>query len=344
MTKRPTIKDVARIAAVSKVTVSYVLNGKAAELRISEVTADRVRRVAQELGYVPSAIARSMVLKRTDTIALVLQHAHYFAAPSEFTKELIGGASQAAVANGFDLLLHTRINPDPRMEASALSDGKSDGILALRDMNDETLDLILRSGFPCVLLCSRSSRPDCNFVDVDNFGGGQLAAQHFLDLGHQRIGMVCGSGVSTSAVERQEGFIHGLSDRGHVIEDRYLLRIPIGFALPSIEAYLRSPDRPTAIFTVSDNSAMEVITIAKKLGIRVPEELSVIGFDSLSICDNHEPPVTSVRQPVAEMARAATEMLVKLIKKEASSQKQVIFSTTLDVRGSTAPPPPGKAS
>ncbi len=338
MLKRSTIMDVAQLAGVSKVTVSYVLNGQAESARISEPTRERVLAAAAELDYTPNSIARSLVTKKCDALGVVFQFAQYFAARSDFTKEVMLGISQAAVALGYDLMLHTKPVHDARAEARALSDGRVDGVLALRDVDDETLRLLMEHGFPCVLFFTRSEDAAVAFVDCDNYGGGRLAAGHLVTLGHKRIGMICGSSGSSSAVDRLRGFRDALNSSGVAIPDRFLVQMIAGSEAETIEGFLRSPDRPTALFSFSDEFAFLTCRIAAKLGIRVPEDLSVVGFDSLDACDHVTPPLTSVRQPVLEMARTATQLLVKLVKKEEVVERQIVFTTTLDVRGSTAPP------
>ena len=338
MHKRATIMDVAREAGVSKVTVSYVLNGQAETARISEKTRDRVLLAAKDLGYTPSAIARSMVTKRCDTLGVVFQYAQYFASRSDFTKDVMLGINQAAVSLGYDLMLHTKPMQDARAEVGALTDGRVDGVLVLRDANDEALDLLMDQPLPCVLFFMQSDRPEVAFVDADNRLGGRQAAEHLLSLGHRRLGMLCGSPRSTSAMERLAGFREALTTADLRIDERHLLHLANVGEAEAIEDYLRSPDRPSGIFCFSDEYAFLACRIAAKVGLRVPEDLSVVGFDSLEACEHFNPPITSIRQPVVEMARVATQMLVKIVRKEPIDQLQIVFHTVLDVRASTAPP------
>lgn len=150
--------------------------------------------------------------------------------------------------------------------------------------------------------------------------------------------MLCGSPRSTSAKERLAGFRETLNAHGLRAEERHLLHLTDIGEAEAIENFLRSPDRPSGIFCFSDEYAFLACRIAMKIGLRVPEDLSVVGFDSLDACDDFNPPVTSIRQPVVEMARVATQMLVKLVRKEPIDEAQIVFHTVLDVRESTAPP------
>lgn len=338
MLKRSTITDVARLAGVSKVTVSYVLNDQAAASRISAKTKERVLAAASELDYVPNANARSMVTKRADALGVVFQYAQYFAARSDFTKEVMLGISQAAVALGYDLVLHTKPFQDARAEFRSLTNGRVDGLLILRDQDDETLGLLRESGFPFVQFFMQGTDPDSLYVDCDNYRGGVLAAKHLLNLGHRRLGMLCGSSGSTSATERLKGFRELTESRNVRIQDRHLVSMVPGSEADTIEGFLRSPDRPTGLFCFSDEFAFLTCRIAANLGLSVPEDLSVIGFDSLDSCNHANPPLTSVRQPVMEMARAATQMLVHASRGAKIDEPHLVFSTELDVRASTAEP------
>lgn len=339
MSHRATIMDVARLAGVSKVTVSYVLNGHSSSARISNPTKERVLKAAKELDYSPSAIARMMVTKRCQTIGVVFQYAQYFATWSDFTNEVMLGICQASVASGFDLMLHTRALADPRSEVDALTDGRVDGVLILRDKDDPTLSDLINRTFPCVLFFTRHESEAVSWVDSDNYGGGRIAAEHLIQLGHRKIGMICGSPNSTSAIDRLQGFRDALKDHNIPLPDGYLLNVPtIGEEPAEIEAYLARPDRPSAVFCFSDDGALHTIRTAQKMGLVVPGDLSVVGFDSLSRSEHSNPPLTSVRQPVRQMAQVATEILIKIANKEKVENTKVVFPTELDVRGSTAPP------
>jgi LacI family transcriptional regulator len=335
--KRPTIADVAKLAGVSNVTVSYVLNGHGVVARISSTTQEKVYKAAADLGYVPSAIARSMVTGRAETIGLVFQDPVYFAVPSDFVREVMHGVNLAAVSLGYDLLLHTKPVPNALVECSVLTDGRVDGVLVLRNRDDETLRLLIERGFPCVLFFSRSDHEHVAFVDSDNHGGGVQATEHLIELGHRRIGMFLGHHASTSSSERLAGYCDSLDRSGLEFEAALVIRPKAGEELGDIRNFLVE-QRPTAVFCISDLYAIYTLRVASELGLRVPEDLSVIGFDSLESCERSNPPLTSVRQPVLEIARKATEILAALAQGQAPGDFRVILPTQLDVRQSTAAP------
>ena len=330
MGHRPTIVDVAKAAGVSKVTVSYVLNGHGSRVRISEPTRARVMEAARTLGYTPNAIARMMVTKRCSTLGVVFQYAQYFTVWSTFTNEVMLGICQATVQQGYDLMLHTGSLDTSRSEADALSDG--------RDNDDETLSELLRRTLPTVLFFTRSEDPAVPFVDADNFMGGRLATEHLLSLGHTRIGVVCGSEHSTSSVDRRRGFLDAMERAGLEVPAENDLSVPNLDQDESIVQLLKRQDRPTALVCWSDDSAFAVLKLAAQLGIDVPGDLSVSGFDSLQACDYSTPRLTSIRQPVREIAKTATELLIAIAKREDIPSKQIVFPVELELRESTAPP------
>ncbi len=338
MQNRVTIQDVAEMAKVSKVTVSYVLNGRDAAARISAETKARVLDAAKQLGYRPSAVARMLVNRRSGTIAVVFQYAQYFSTWSSFTSDVMHGVCEAAVDADIDIMLHTKVASDMAMEANQLMDGRADGALLLRDGNDPLVAELVERQFPCVLFFTRSYLPGTAFVDADNYAGGRIATQHLIDLGHRRIGMIRGSSLAVSSTDRYNGYREALESANLAVDPRDVVQIaaPDG-DIAELKDLLARPDRPTALFIWSDDVAYRVLAVAKSMGIRVPDQLSIVGFDSLNQSSFCNPPLTSVKQPVAEMAREATEMLVAQINGDPLKRTQTIYPLSLDIRSSTAP-------
>ena len=264
--KRPTIADVAKLAGVSNVTVSYVLNGHSVAARISPATQERVTKAATELGYSPSAIARSMATGRSETIGLVFQDPGYFAVPSDFVREVMYGVNLAAVSLGYDILLHTKPVPSALAECSALTDGRVDGVLILRNRDDETLRLLIERGFPCVLFFSRSDDEHVAFVDSDNHGGAVTATEHLIHLGHRRIGIVIGHHASTSSTERLAGYSESLVRAGIPFQERLVLRPIPGEETEMIRNFLVE-QQPTAVFCALTRSRRQANSVFGSLRI-----------------------------------------------------------------------------
>lgn len=336
--RRSTILDVAKRAGVGKVTVSYVLNGRSKDARISEETAERVRQAANELDYRPNGLARMLVKQRTSSLALVFQYADLFSSGSGFINEVMRGVCAAAVDEGYDLMLHTRFVGNSESEADALSDGRVDGALILRDQDDPTLLTLLERGFPTVQFFTRSDDVNAAWVDADNFSGARMAVRHLLDLGHQNIGMVMGPSGSVPANDRFQGYRDALENVGLAVDESYLVKAGNNIeALRTVNDFLSRPKRPTALFVWADDVAIACLEVARQLGISVPEQLSIVGFDSLDACNRTVPPLTSVRQPIYQMAVEATRLVAALSRREDVPRRQILFPLSLDIRGSTAP-------
>ncbi len=336
-TKRATIRDVANLAGVGKVTVSYVLNGQSKQARISSETEKRVLKAATELNYRPNVLARMLATQRTDMIAVVFQRGSIFTGWSPFTAEVMRGVSTAAVELGYDLMLHTKdtVHED---EAGILANGRIDGALVLRDEDDLLINELTELGFPAVRFFSRGINGDQPYVDADNYSGGRLATHHLIELGHQRIAMIRGTQGVTSSNDRFSGYRDAIEGAGQTVDPSYVLTIPSTIAdWEPLRGLMKSAKRPTALFVWSDDVALAAYSILRELGLRIPEDVSVVGFDSLDACNLAVPPLTSVRQPVFEMAQEATRLVVDLIQGNPASRSQILFPLLLDVRGSTAP-------
>lgn len=338
MARRTTINDVASAAGVGKVTVSYVLNGRAREVGISPKTSERVFAVARQLDYRPNAVARMLARNRSDSIAVVFQQARYFSVTSLFLSEAMRGVCEECIELGLDVMLHTKPTRDPVEEANALSDGRVDGVLMLRDEDDPTLAALADRHFPVVLFFCRSNDPTMPYVDCDNFSGGKIAAQHLLSLGHRSLGMVVGSAKSVDSSDRFQGFRSAVEGAGLAIPPTNVARIEVPDASRSeLIDMLSRPDRPSALFVWSDDVAFECMCAIREMGLRIPEDVSLVGFDSTAACNRMDPPLTSVRQPIMEMARLAARILKSSLHEEHGPVQQIVFPPHLDIRGSTSP-------
>jgi DNA-binding LacI/PurR family transcriptional regulator len=336
MQKRFTIQDVANLAGVGKVTVSYVLNGRASEARITKETCDRVMAAARELDYRPSAVAKSLVSKRANAISVVFQYANYFSAGSSFINEVMRGVCEICVEADVNLILHTRSFTNTESEVAALMDGRSDGVLLLRDYRDPLAEQLVARGFPCVLFFTRSSSNSL-FVDADNFSGGRVATEHLISLGHKRIAFIRGSVGSVASNDRLLGCRSALENHGLTLAENMICQMedPTAANLSMVD-WVRNVE-PTAILCWSDDVAVKCMQILQQSGFSIPNDISVVGFDSSEACERVTPTLTSMRQPLFEMGKLAAENLIKIIDGKSSEVDCALFPLTLDVRGSTAP-------
>jgi LacI family transcriptional regulator len=311
-------------------------------VRISDQTRQRVLTAAREMGYYPNAVARALARRRTDTITLVMQAPSVFSGGSGFINEMMHGVLDAANTLGYDVMLHTKPLPGVMDEVQALTDGRADGLLVLRDLGDPLVAELQARRFPCVSLFSRSEEPGACFADCDNFAGGKLATEYLLDLGHRRIGFIGGPPASSAVRDRYQGLVCALSERG--LEPNPAWNCTITFApgnCAPLVALMRRPDAPTALFAWSDEVAIGAMAaLREELGLRVPDDVSVIGFDGTeALCDRNQPRLTSVRQPIYDIAHQAMRLLVSQIQGEPLAETQVLFPPELALRESCAPPP-----
>lgn len=335
-----TIREVAERAGVSVATVSYVLNNRPGSVRISARTKEKIWKAVQELGYHPNALARGLAGKRTHTVALVMQYASIFSSWSGFTSEMMHGVADAAIKYDVDLLLHTRERDDARGEALALGDGRVDGALLLRDWDDPLIDLLVEQNLPTVLIFTRSRNATVPYACCDDELGGRMAAEYLLSLGHRHILHLRGSPHSSAAQDRLNGFTAALSEAGIAQDPALVLEVPYGGAnFDAAAAVLKHRPDVTAVFAWSDDVAFRAMAEARAMGLRVPEDLSVVGFDSTAVCDHVNPPLTSVAQDIPAIAEAGMRMLSELITNSDSKLQPVILPPKLHIRGSAGPAP-----
>lgn len=333
-----TIVDVAEKCGVSKVTVSYVLNHRETRIKISDATKRRVFAVAEELGYHPNALARGLSRRKTDTLTVVMQYADVFSALSGFISELMRGASDRACELGYDLMLHTKRQATVQDEVSALTDGRADGALLLRNIDDPLAGLLAERGFPCVQIFAHVPGSNQYAVDCDNIRGAEMAVDYLVGLGHRRIAHVGGPKNAASGIERRQGYLNSMRRAG--LETSAGWDIEIGQRTDDfspLTAIMAGAQRPTALFCWSDDVAAQAMReLREQLGLETPRDVSVIGFDSTQLCENTAPRLTSVNQPIYDMASCGVDMLVRAIRGEPIEERQRIFPARLDIRASCA--------
>jgi DNA-binding LacI/PurR family transcriptional regulator len=332
--RRPTIYDVARLAGVSTATVSRALNGTAA---ISAPTRAAIDDAIEQLGYRPNPIARSLVTKSTQTIALLLPDI-----TNPFYAELVSGAEQVLAERDQAMLLCTT-GGDPEQEARYLRllrakhvDGALvDGLV----LPSDRVAAFVEDGFPMVCLDRDIDSPLIPLVQVDNRLGARLATDHLLSLGHTRIAHVAGP-VERISRERQAGYRDALAAAG--IEPDPAIETPGDFVEAgghaAMQRLLESGARFTAVFCANDLSAMGALHAIISSGRKVPLDLSIVGFDDLRLAPYTSPGLTTIHQPAFEIAEHATELLLGLIRGRAPKSMLHLFAPTLVVRGSTGPP------
>ena len=329
------IKDIARLAGVSHSTVSRALRHSPL---IPSQTADRIRRIAEQEGYSASAVARSLATSKTEAIGVVVT-----SIADPFNGEVVAGIEELANEHGYSVFL-ANSQADGRRELEVVRSFQSrrvDGILvASSRVGALHSPLLAELGVPIVLLNNQHPSEFVHSVRFDNISGAQQATRHLIQLGHRRLAYLGDRFGLHSDSERLQGFSQMLKEAAISIGEAL---VDHGDGKPdAAEAvtrrWLHSPNRPTAMVCYNDMSALGVLREASQCGVRVPEDLSVTGFDDIFFSCYSNPALTTVHQPMKELGRRAMELLLALLRGE-TVERSVLIGGPLIVRGSTGPAP-----
>lgn len=331
-----TIKDVAKRAGVSVATVSRVLNKSGP---VSPEAAERIHEAANALHYVPHGGARSLITSKTSTIGVLLPDLY-----GGFFSEMIRGIDQTAQHHGYHLLLSGSHNRKAEMEAAMRAmRGRTDGVIAMSPHFDAaTLVENLPPSLPVILLSCEARDEDYQVIAIDNLGGAEVMVRHLVKLGHRRIAMVMGEKGHFDTAERLQGYRHALVEAGITPDERYEAQGDFSEASGhrAVQELLALPDRPTAIFCANDSMAIGGLAAVHDAGLRVPEDMTVVGFDDIPLAHYMSPPLSSVHVPVFEMGERAVTRLIAALKGEpVSERRHERLPTRLVVRSSCAAPP-----
>ncbi len=329
---QPSIKDIARMARVSHPTVSRALQNSPL---VNAETAAKIRKIAEAAGYRASAVARGLVTRRTRTIGLVVT-----TVDDPFAGEVTCGIEQAANDHGYAVFL-ANSNADPERErkvVQAFAERRVDGIIVTSSrVGAEYLPMLAELNVPMVLVNDQYPGAFVHSVMIANQAGSRAAAEHLIGLGHRRIAYVGDRSGYQSDAERLEGYKQALSEAG--IEFAAELAVEGDgrpeAAIEATDGLLALANPPTAICCYNDMTALGAMRAIRARGLRVPQDVSVTGFDDLFFAAYLEPPLTTVRQPMQRMGQMAMENLLKLMSGE-ESVAQVKVEAELIVRGSTA--------
>lgn len=335
-----TIAEVAARAGVGAGTVSRVLNGSP---KVSETTRAKVQAAIAELGYRPNPLAQGLSRGRSRTLGVVVP---YFTTPSPV--ERLRGAAAALDGASHDLVIFNVESVGHRDDFLGTLDrrDRADGLLLMSfPPPPEDLARIVAAGVPVVLVDAPAHGQNVSSVVIDDVAGGRLATQHLLDLGHERIAFIGGDPDEplgfTSADDREVGFRQAMAAAG-VEVDPGLVRYGTHareVAVAIAKDLLRRPDPPTAIFATADVQAIGVIEAARSLGVKVPDDLSVIGFDDIELAAYVG--LTTVRQPLFESGRLATRLLLEALGADGTTTAHVHELPLEVVARSTTGPRPG---
>jgi LacI family transcriptional regulator len=332
-----TIIDVAQEAGVSYSTVSRVVNNKS---YVKPETRAKVLGAMTRLGYQANLQARSLAGGRSNVIGLLVVDL-----TTQYVGEIIRGIDEILTANQYELMLYTTHRRKTKESAyvNMMARGLADGLLIVLPRDPEAYLTSLRQrDFPYVLIDQFGIDDSDLTVTAANREGGYEATRHLIELGHRRIGIITGWMDMIAARHRLEGYRAALADYNIEYQENLVYEGDFsqqcGFHGANHLLDLAAP--PTAIFASSDLIAMGVMDAARNRNIKIPADLSLVGFDDIPMSAVLIPQLTTVRQPLDEMGRCATQILLNLIQKPEGKQTSVILATELILRESTAPPRP----
>ena len=332
-----TLEEIARIADVSRATVSRVINRHP---YVREEIRVRVLEVIEQHGYVPNAAARAMVTKRTNIVGLVVPRLPqaWFINPTTFYPLIIHSVVDACTAHQRYVLL-SMIARDQKINfyQDVLRGGHADGlILSDSRFDDPMLPLLQRSQMPAVLIGRNPAYPELHWVDVDNVRAADDAVTYLIERGRRRIATLTLPMLSAAGMDRRTGYEQALARHGMPIDPQLI----VGPTTPDSDGYvamqqlLALPEPPDAVFAASDIQALEAIAAIQAHGLRVPEDIAVVGFDDQPNAQRATPPLTTVRQPITDLGRHAVELLVQVLDRTVTEPQHVVLPTALVVRAS----------
>lgn len=304
---RVTIHDVAAAAGVSKSTVSRILDDRLP--RSESETAKRVRQVAADLGYVRDVAAASLRRGKSMTIGVIVPRL------TDTVMAMLYEALAHACARAGQFAIVATTDDDPKADRAAaqslLQRGVDGLFLSTARLDDDFPDELAERGVPFVLTLRTDGRSLSSLGD-DRLGG-YLATRHLLDLGHRRIGLIAGPSYASSSVARGEGFRQAMAEAGAEVDPGLVMKssFSIDAGVEAAEALFRTDSRPTAVFAVNDNTAIGAMSVMRRLGLDIPGDVSLVGYNDIPIVSRLGTPMTTVRVPFDQIAASALDLLTR---------------------------------
>lgn len=343
--KKPvTLADIAAHASVTPMTVSRVMNGTG---YVHIETKERVLRVAREMNYRRNGLARGLKRQCTETVGMVLGDI-----ANPFAAELSRGVREVLEEHGYSLFLcvseHTA--KEDVQAFDSLADHRADGIIVATRASksgNERLSELIDSGIPVSLIGRDFRHPHADLVMADNLKGGYEATRHLIELGHKRIGFIGISLVQGLRLKRFQGYVEALKEHDLSVEENLIVggrngsdQMP-GYSTEEMGydgmmKLLELKQRPTAVFARNDYTAMGALNAIKLAGLRIPEDIALVGYDDIPLASHTSPRLTTVRQPTREQGKTAAQFLLQRIKGDRErSREEKTFDCELVVREST---------
>ncbi len=334
-----TIEDVAELAGVSIATVSRALHKPDI---VSEKTKERVWAAVRETGYTLNTMAQNLRLKKSGMIVVLVPDIS-----NPFFSGILSGIESEMAKKGYNTLIANTQNAADRerIYRTIASSNLADGLLVLNGALPSVRGSTPQDPAnlpPTVILCERI--PDCSLptVIVDNVGASYQATKHLIDTGHTRIGHLAGPSENILTHDRLQGYRTAIEDAGILFDKKYVLKkdFTISSGYEGTKTLMSQQDCPTALFCASDEIAMGAMKAAKELGLTIPNDLSIVGFDDIEVADCYSPPLTTVHQPRQVIGKTGARLLLQILENDTNniSSSAVTLKTNLVIRESVSPP------
>lgn len=342
-TRGVTIAEVAELAGVSPMTISRVVNGQG---KVRDATRERVLRAIQALNYTPNLAASSLAAAQHLRIALV-----YTNPSGAYLRELLVGLLRVASGTAIQLVIDywDELDADAERKAARALAKRVDGVILPPPLCESKAAVteVVRAGVPVVAIASGHFSDDISCVRIDDFRAGKEIAEHLIEHGHTRIACIKGRADLSATTKRFQGFKAALDEAGIPLDAALVQQGDYTYrsGLKATEKLLALRRPPSAIFASNDDMAAAAISVAHRRGLDVPRDLSVVGFDDSSAATTVWPELTTIHQPIASMANAAIDMLVRGIRRNDSTTRVLtdhVVAHRLIARDSVARPPRGK--
>lgn len=329
-----TMKDIARLAQVSTSTVSHVINGSRF---VSDEIREKVMRIVAELNYTPSAVARSLKVRETKTIGLLVT-----ATNNPFFAEVMAGVEQYCQKNLYNLIIATTGGDAKRLQQNlqTLMHKQVDGLLLMCGDSRFQADIELTISLPLVVMDWWFTELNADKILENSALGGYLATKALIDTGHRKIGIITGNLKKSVAQNRLQGYKNALSESKIALNPHWIVESHFDFegGVLGIQSLLTQSSRPTAVFCCSDTIAVGAYQAIQQQGLRIPQDLSIMGYDDIELARYLSPPLSTICQPKAELGKLAVEALLQRIKNPNENYRTLVLEPTCILRGSISTP------
>jgi len=335
--KRSTSQDVAKLARVSRTTVSFVLNNVPG-VSISESTRKRVLNAAQKLNYHANSAGKKLVSGKSYTLGLVLCQPPEPIFADAFLPQVTLGVEQAAIQQGFDVLLKPVEPKDAEGYTRLIKENYVDGILLSGPRQDDTAILRLYEEHVPIMLMGQLPDTEIPFVDINATASAANLVRHLIGFGHERIAMITNAPLNyTSAQQRRNGYLQALAEANLPIDNVFIKEgnYTPASGFDAMSALLELWPHPTAVFVASDVVAVGAMLAIKRAGLRIPEDIAIVGFDDIPLAEYFDPPLTTVRLPAYGLGWAGGERLIRIIHGEGLDTGGKLLESELMIRQSS---------